>query len=88
MSELLIDSYVCSGDTDSVSISLSEPGTDAGFLRMLKKEVLNDPVLLQNFHDEKARLLSDGTIEGNLSFGRFKPERSDVAEAIFIGIYF
>ena len=72
-------------DTDSVAVSFSSLVTEEGWREMLKDEVRENPSKYREFLEDKTKIISDGTMKDNLCYGKFKPERQGVREAIYLG---
>lgn len=55
---------------------------------MIKDSVRKNPSLMHQYRKTKANLLSDGSVQGNTTYGKWAVERKDISEAIFLGCKF
>ena len=74
------------GDTDSLTIAFSHKVSSME--DMLMDSVLRNPTRYRQYQETKAALISDDSLEGNTTYGKWAVERRDINEAIFLGCKF
>ncbi len=70
-------------DTDSITFGCSHPLDQAS--KMLKPSVLMQPKLYLEYLQSRDRLISDGSVDSNCVYGRWKVERQGAVACVFVG---